>query len=87
MSDLIFTTKLNTRFFDLDMFNKITNGGVPNKTLNVILAGTGVGKSLFMCHHATNCYSANLNVLYITCEMAEQRMQRDRCEPDGCHDG
>jgi len=60
--------------FDLDMFNKITNGGVPNKTLNVILAGTGVGKSLFMCHHAANCYSANLNVLYITCEMAEQRI-------------
>ena len=60
--------------FDLDLFNKITNGGVPNKTLNVILAGTGVGKSLFMCHHAANCYSANLNVLYITCEMAEQRI-------------
>ena len=60
--------------FDLDMFNKITNGGVPNKTLNVILAGTGVGKSLFMCHHAANCYAANLNVLYITCEMAEERI-------------
>ena len=60
--------------FDLDMFNKITNGGVPKKTLNVILAGTGVGKSLFMCHHAANCYAANLNVLYITCEMAEERI-------------
>ena len=57
------------------MFNKITNGGVPNKTLNVILAGTGVGKSLFMCHHAANCYAANLNVLYITCEMAKSESQ------------
>ena len=60
--------------FDLDLFNKITNGGVPNKTLNVILAGTGVGKSLFMCHHAASCYASNLNVLYITCEMAEERI-------------
>lgn len=60
--------------FDLEFFNLITNGGVPNKTLNVILAGTGVGKSLFMCHHAASCYSANKNVLYITCEMAEERI-------------
>ena len=60
--------------FDLDLFNQITNGGVPNKTLNVILAGTGVGKSLFMCHHAASCYASNLNVLYITCEMAEERI-------------
>jgi replicative DNA helicase len=60
--------------FDLDFFNKITNGGVPNKTLNVILAGTGVGKSLFMCHHAANCLTMNKNVLYITCEMAEERI-------------
>ena len=60
--------------FDLDMFNKITNGGVPDKTLNVILAGTGVGKSLFMCHHAANCLSQSKNVLYITCEMAEERI-------------
>jgi replicative DNA helicase len=60
--------------FDLDYFNKITNGGVPDKTLNVILAGTGVGKSLFMCHHAANCLTQSKNVLYITCEMAEERI-------------
>jgi replicative DNA helicase len=60
--------------FDLDYFNKITNGGLPNKSLNVALAGTGVGKSMFMCH----CAAANLqdhrNVLYITLEMAEERI-------------
>ena len=60
--------------FDIDYLNKITNGGVPSKTLNVILAGTGVGKSLFMCHHAANCLAQNKNVLYITCEMAEERI-------------
>lgn len=60
--------------FDLDFLNQITNGGVPSKTLNVVLAGTGVGKSLFMCHHAANCLSQNKNVLYITCEMAEERI-------------
>jgi len=60
--------------FDLDYFNKITNGGVPDKTLNVVLAGTGVGKSLFMCHHAANCLTQSKNVLYITCEMAEERI-------------
>ena len=60
--------------FDLDFFNKITGGGVPSKTLNIILAGTGVGKSLFMCHHAAACSSLNKNVLYITCEMAEERI-------------
>ena len=60
--------------FDLEFFNTITNGGVPNKTLNIILAGTGVGKSLFMCHHAAACYAANKNVLYITCEMSEERI-------------
>lgn len=60
--------------FDLEFFNTITNGGVPTKTLNIILAGTGVGKSLFMCHHAAACYSGNKNVLYITCEMAEERI-------------
>jgi replicative DNA helicase len=60
--------------FDIDYLNQITNGGVPSKTLNVILAGTGVGKSLFMCHHAANCLSQNRNVLYITCEMAEERI-------------
>jgi replicative DNA helicase len=60
--------------FDLEYFNNITNGGVPQKTLNIILAGTGVGKSLFMCHHAANCLSLGKNVLYITCEMAEERI-------------
>ena len=58
----------------MEFFNRITNGGTPNKTLNIILAGTGVGKSLFMCHHAAACYAANKNVLYITCEMAEERI-------------
>ena len=60
--------------FDLDLFNKITNGGVPNKTLNVILAGTGVGKSLFMCHMAASTLMQGKNVLYITMEMAEERI-------------
>jgi len=60
--------------FDLDYFNKITNGGMPNKTLNVCLAGTGVGKSLFMCHVAASVLSQNKNVLYITLEMAEERI-------------
>jgi replicative DNA helicase len=60
--------------FDLEYFNTITNGGVPQKTLNIILAGTGVGKSLFMCHHAANCLSLGKSVLYITCEMAEERI-------------
>jgi replicative DNA helicase len=60
--------------FDLDFFNTITAGGTPPKTLNIVMAGTGVGKSLFLCHHAANCLSQNLNVLYITCEMAEERI-------------
>lgn len=60
--------------FDLDYFNKITNGGLPNKTLNVVLAGTGVGKSLFMCHIAASTLSQGKNVLYITMEMAEERI-------------
>jgi|TARA_R110002074_G_scaffold224715_2_gene396193 replicative DNA helicase len=60
--------------FDLDFFNRITGGGTPQKTLNIVMAGTGVGKSLFMCHHAANCLTQNLNVLYITCEMAEERI-------------
>lgn len=60
--------------FDLEMFNKITNGGLPNKTLNVALAGTGVGKSLFMCHVAAASLSMGRNVLYITMEMAEERI-------------
>ena len=60
--------------FDLDFFNKITKGGLPNKTLNVALAGTGVGKSLFMCHCASSCLSQGKNVLYITLEMAEEKI-------------
>jgi len=60
--------------FDLDFFNKITKGGLPNKTLNIALAGTGVGKSLFMCHVASGCISAGQNVLYITMEMAEEKI-------------
>jgi len=60
--------------FDLDFFNKITKGGLPQKTLNIALAGTGVGKSLFMCHMAANCLNQGRNVLYITLEMAEERI-------------
>ncbi len=60
--------------FDLEFFNKITKGGLPQKTLNIALAGTGVGKSLFMCHMAANCISQGKNVLYITLEMAEERI-------------
>jgi len=60
--------------FDLDFFNTITGGGTPQKTLNIVMAGTGVGKSLFLCHHAANCLTQNLNVLYITMEMAEERI-------------
>ena len=60
--------------FDLDYFNRITKGGLPNKTLNIALAGTGVGKSLFMCHVAGAALSQGKNVLYITMEMAEERI-------------
>ena len=60
--------------FDLEFFNKITKGGLPTKTLNIALAGTGVGKSLFMCHMAANSLSKGKNVLYITLEMAEERI-------------
>ena len=60
--------------FDLDYFNKITKGGLPNKTLNIALAGTGVGKSLFMCHHASSVLLQGRNVLYITMEMAEEKI-------------
>ena len=60
--------------FDLDFFNKITKGGLPNKTLNIALAGTGVGKSLFMCHVAANALVQGRNALYITMEMAEERI-------------
>jgi replicative DNA helicase len=60
--------------FDLDIFNKITKGGLPIKTLNIALAGTGVGKSLFMCHCAAGALSQGNNVLYITLEMAEEKI-------------
>ena len=60
--------------FDLEFFNKITKGGLPNKTLNVALAGTGVGKSLFMCHCAASALLQGKNVLYITLEMAEEKI-------------
>ena len=60
--------------FDLEYFNKITKGGLPNKTLNIALAGTGVGKSLFMCHMASSVLLQGKNVLYITMEMAEERI-------------
>src|SRR6056300_792401 len=60
--------------FDLDYFNKITKGGLPNKTLNIALAGTGVGKSLFMCHMGAASLTQGSNVLYITMEMAEERI-------------
>tara|TARA_A100001201_G_scaffold96325_2_gene83250 strand:- start:116 stop:1513 length:1398 start_codon:yes stop_codon:yes gene_type:complete len=67
--------KKETRIpFDLDFFNKVTKGGLPTKTLNVALAGTGVGKTLFMCHMAANALAQNKNVLYITLEMAEERI-------------
>ena len=60
--------------FDLDYFNKITKGGLPNKTLNIALAGTGVGKSLFMCHCAANNLMMGKNVLYISMEMSEEKI-------------
>ena len=67
--------KKETRIpFDLDYFNKVTKGGLPTKTLNVALAGTGVGKTLFMCHQAASALAQNKNVLYITMEMAEERI-------------
>jgi replicative DNA helicase len=67
-------TELERVPFDLEIFNKITKGGVPKKTLNVILAGTNVGKSLFMCHMAASALSMGKNVLYVTMEMAEERI-------------
>ena len=60
--------------FDLEYFNKITQGGLSSKTLNIALAGTGVGKSLFMCHVSSSALSQGNNVLYITLEMAEERI-------------
>ena len=70
-----FYHKQETRIpFNLSYFDKITKGGLPTKTLNMILAGTGVGKSLFMCHHAATCLTNGKSVLYITLEMAEERI-------------
>ena len=60
--------------FDLDMFNEITDGGLPDKSLNIVLAGTGVGKSLFMCHHAASVLAQGKNVLYVTLEMSEKKI-------------
>ena len=60
--------------FDLEMMNKITKGGLPNKSLNFCMAGTGVGKSLFMCHMASSCLLQGKNVLYVTMEMAEEKI-------------
>ena len=62
--------------FDLEFFNKITKNGLPKKTLNICLAGTGVGKSLFMCHVAAACLNQGKNVLYITLELAEEEVAK-----------
>jgi len=67
-------TKVKRVEFDLEYFNKITKGGLPIKTLNIALAGTGVGKSLFMCHCAASNLSSGYNVLYITLEMSEEKI-------------
>ena len=69
-----YNRKENRIPFDLEYFNKVTKGGLPNKTLNIALAGTGVGKSLFMCHMAASVLLQNKNVLYITMEMAEEKI-------------
>ena len=69
-----YNRKENRIPFDLEYFNKITKGGLPNKTLNIALAGTGVGKSLFMCHMASGVLLQGKNVLYITMEMAEEKI-------------
>jgi len=60
--------------FDLDVFNEITSGGIVPKTLSIVMAGTGVGKSLFLCHFAASCLRQHKNVLYITCEMSEEKI-------------
>ena len=70
----LYTKKESRIQFDLEFFNKITKGGLPNKTLNIALAGTGVGKSLFMCHHASSVLLDGKNVLYITLEMSEEKI-------------
>jgi replicative DNA helicase len=66
--------------FDIDYFNHITAGGMPRKTLFVVMAPSGVGKSIFLCHHAAACLKNHKNVLYITCEMSEEKIaQRIDC--------
>jgi replicative DNA helicase len=70
----LYNRKEERTTFDLEFFNKITKGGLPNKTLNIALAGTGVGKSLFMCHVASSVLLQGKNVLYITLEMSEERI-------------
>ena len=70
----LYNKKESRTEFDLEYFNKITKGGLPNKTLNIALAGTGVGKSLFMCHVASSVLLQGKNVLYITLEMAEEKI-------------
>ena len=70
----LYTKKESRIQFDLEFFNKITKGGLPNKTLNIALAGTGVGKSLFMCHHASSVLLDGKNVLYITLDMSEEKI-------------
>lgn len=60
--------------FDLEVFNEITDGGIVPKTLSIVMAGTGVGKSLFLCHYAASCLKQHKNVLYITCEMSEEKI-------------
>lgn len=60
--------------FDLEVFNEITSGGIVPKTLSIVMAGTGVGKSLFLCHYAASCLKQHKNVLYITCEMSEEKI-------------
>ena len=75
MARFDFYNKVEERLpFDLDIFNKITEGGLPNKTLSCVISGPGGGKSLFMCHVAANAMRQNKNVLYITMEMAEERI-------------
>ena len=69
-----YTQKEDRISFDLEYFNRITQGGLVNKSLNVALAGTGVGKSLFMCHVASSVLLQGSNVLYITLEMAEEKI-------------
>ena len=75
MKNALFLIMKETKIpFDLEYFNKITKGGLPNKTLNIALAGTGVGKSLFMCHMASANLLDGYNVLYVTMEMAEEKI-------------